>query len=558
MAACGRIQAMPRFKPGAIFGEHLIGQTARSKVHSSDSPILGVRLHRWLGVVVVVVTGLLFVRLVSLQLIQGGRLRVLANENRIKQIKLTAPRGQIWDRNGHLLADNRQVVTVDASGLTTEGWERLYPLGVATAHVIGYVSEVDQDEVGLLGQGQDKYRLQDLTGRGGLEQQYESKLRGKDGGRLVEVDSQGSPVREMGKRLAIPGIAVTTTLDAALQTAAYQALAGRKGAVVATNPKTGEVLVLTSSPSFDPTDIADQIKQTDLPFLNRAVGGIYAPGSVFKMTTIIAALAEDKLDKNFTFTDTGAITIGSFAYTNWFFTQYGRVEGQVGWVKALTRSTDTFFYKVGENAGPDLLAKWAHTLGLGEKTNIDIPGEVGGLIPTPAWKEQVKKEKWFLGNTYHMAIGQADILVTPLQVNVMTSILATRGDKCQPNLIKDQPGFPKCPHLILHEDIWNIVTQGMVGACSSGGTAFPLFNFVPQVACKTGTAEYVRPDGKIGTHAWLTAFAPADDPTIAITALVEGGGEGSRAAAPIVRQVLTKYFGIVDNYNYAAISGVGE
>ncbi len=549
---------MPRFKPGAIFGEHLVKEQTRSKVRDSDSPLLGVRLHRWLGVVVIAITGLLFVRLVSLQLIQGGRLRVLANENRIKQIKITAPRGQIWDRHGHLLADNRQVASVDTTGLTTEGWERLYPLGPAAAHVIGYLSEVSQDEVGLLGLGEDKYRLKDLTGRGGLEQQYESTLRGVDGGRLVEVDSLGKPVREMGKRTPTPGTTLTSTIDSALQTTAFTALAGKKGAVVATNPKSGEVLVLTSSPSFDPMDVQDQLNQTDLPFLNRSIGGIYAPGSVFKMTTTVAALTEDKLAKNFTFTDTGVINIGKFAYTNWFFTQYGRVEGQVGWVRALTRSTDTFFYKVGENTGPELLAKWAHNLGLGDKSNIDIPGEVEGLIPTPAWKEQVKGEQWFLGNTYHMAIGQADILVTPLQVNQMVATVATRGNKCQPYLIKGAKNFPKCDHIAVNPEIWQIVTEGMIGACSSGGTAFPLFGFQPQVACKTGTAEYVRPDGKIGTHAWLTAFAPADDPTIAITALVEGGGEGSRAAAPIVRKVLAKYFGVVDNYNYAAISGVGE
>mgnify|MGYP001561297110 FL=1 len=195
-------------------------------------------------------------------------------------------------------------------------------------------------------------------------------------------------------------------------------------------------------------------------------------------------------------------------------------------------------------------------MGLGVISGIDLPGEVAGLIPPPAWKEEAKGEKWFLGNTYQMAIGQSDSLVTPLQLNIMTGVIAAGGEKCKPHLNKMLNA--KCEMLNISEEILKIVRAGMIGACSSGGTAFPLFDFKPQVACKTGTAEYVRSDGKIGTHAWLTAFAPADDPTIAITALVEGGGDGSRAAAPIIRQVLAKYFGVEDHYNYAAISGVGE
>ena len=183
-----------------------------------------------------------------------------------------------------------------------------------------------------------------------------------------------------------------------------------------------------------------------------------------------------------------------------------------------------------------------------------------------------------MGNTYQMAIGQSELLVTPLQLNIMTSVIAAGGTKCQPHL-NTSPSFPSpkigegrkgevCTKVEISDEILDIVKKGMVGACSPGGTAFPFFDWngqainpksqYPKIACKTGTAEYVRPDGKVGTHAWLTAFAPADDPTIAITALVEGGGEGSRAAAPIVRQVLAKYFGVEDHFNYAAISGEGE
>ena len=554
---------MPKFKPGLSFGDYLVKDSARGKVRPLESQVmLGGRLYRWLGAAVVVAMGLLLARLVSLQLIEGSRLRVLANENRIQQIKLVAPRGKIWDRNGQVLADNRQILKVHPPlQLTVEGWERRYPLGAASAQVVGYLGEVALDEVGLLGEGQDKYAVGDMIGRGGTELQYERQLRGKDGGRLVEVDSLGKVAREIGRRPPTAGHDLHLTLDASLQEGAFVALAGKKGAVVATNPKTGEVLVLASSPGLDPLNIGDSLHKDDQPFLNRAVGGAYAPGSTFKMVSVVAALAEGKLPTTFTYTDTGAITIGSFAYTNWYFTQYGRTEGETGWVKGLTRSVDTFFYKVGEHTGPQLLAKWANNLGLGALTRIDLPGEVTGLIPTPGWKQRAKGEQWFLGNTYHMAIGQGDVLVTPLQLNLMTGALAAGGLKCRPHLNADLKS--QCDQLHISSEILDIIKKGMIGACSAGGTAFPLFDFASlpggrQVACKTGTAEYVRSDGKIGTHAWLTAFAPADDPTIAVTALVEGGGEGSRAAAPIVRKVLAKYFGVEDHYNYTAISGVGE
>ena len=161
-----------------------------------------------------------------------------------------------------------------------------------------------------------------------------------------------------------------------------------------------------------------------------------------------------------------------------------------------------------------------------------------------------------MGNTYHMAIGQGDVLATPLQVNLMTNVIAAGGKKCVLHLNKGLSA--KCQGLSIDDKVLNIVKEGMIGACSKDGTAFPLFDFKPQVACKTGTAEYILASGKTGTHAWLTAFAPADDPAISVTVLVEGGGEGSRVAAPIARKVLVKYFRIEDHFNYAAVSGVGE
>ena len=367
-------------------------------------------------------------------------------------------------------------------------------------------------------------------------------------------------VRELGHQEPEAGTDIKLTIDAGLQQVGFAAMDGKKGAVVVSNPKTGEILAMASSPAFDPGHV-----QANSEFFNRAIGGIYPPGSTFKMVTTVAALESGKAGRSFTYNDTGSINVGRFAYTNWFFTQYGRTEGEVGWEKALARSVDTFFYKVGELTGPETLAMWAEKFGMGTKTGIDLPGEVAGLIPTPDWKWKTKNEQWFLGNTYHMAIGQGDVLVTPLQVNLMTNVIAANGKKCAPYLNEQ---MSKCVNVQISPEVLDIVRRGMIGACSEGGTAFPFFDWnqqmpngksqYPKVACKTGTAEYVQNSGRIGSHAWFTVFAPAEDPTISVTVLVEGGGEGSRAAAPIARKILAKYFGVEDKYNYSAISGVGE
>ncbi len=540
---------MKRFNPGVSFSDFLIQDSSshRSRVDDGSHSRARISIGTWAWVGMTIAMGLLLARLGSLQMLQGGRYRVLAEENRVQKISLPAARGLILDRHGVKLAE---------SVLRDNTWQRQYPLGASAAHVVGYVGEAGGDEIGLLKSNGGKYELKDIIGRVGIEQQYESILRGANGGRLVEVNSNGSVARELGREEAITGQDLHLSIDANLQKIAYDALSGKKGAVVASNPQTGEILVLTSSPSFDPGNVGKSVIDENLPLLNRAIGGVYPPGSTFKMITTVAGMTDGDLPASYTYLDTGAIHVGTFSYTNWFFTQHGGVEGEVGWSRAIARSTDTFFYKVGELTGAKNIAKWAEVFGLGHKTNIDLPGEVGGLVPDPEYKQKVRHEAWYLGNTYHLAIGQEDTLTTPLQINYMTNIFASGGEKCPPHLTLNKN--KKCDNLEIDQKILDTIKSGMVGACSPGGTAFPLFDIVPQVACKTGTAEYIRPDGKIGTHAWLTAYAPADSPTISITALVEAGGEGSSAAGPIVRKMLVNYFSLEDHFNYAAISGVGE
>ncbi len=573
---------MKKFRPGVSFGDFVVTDkmVRKSRVGSDVERDFRRGWLVWLAVIAGL--GILAVRLASLQIFYGERYRLLSDENRVEKIKLSAPRGIIYDRKGEVLATNVKTEET-VNKIRRERWKRVYPQAAVAAHVIGYLGEVSEEEVGILKERGSKYEMGDMTGRSGAEAAFEKSLRGDDGGRLVEVDNQGGIARELGRKEPVPGQDLHLALDINLQKAAFESLAltrAGKGAVVASVPGTGEILAMVSYPSYDPDlfirgndEITNVLTDENLPVLNRSIGGVYPPGSTFKMVTTTAAIMAGKVKPGFTYLDTGRIEIGGTVFTNWLYTRGGGTEGIVGFARAITRSTDTFFYKVGEMTGPEEMGTWAEKMGLGEPTGVDIPGEVGGVIAGPGQKEKTSGERWYLGNTYQMAIGQEDTLVTPLQLNLMTNVVAYGGIKCKPHLTQFTGG-EKCPTVEISKEVLDIIRKGMTGACSPGGTAFPLFDWneaalrdsgsasfakaadgqsLPVIACKTGTAEYVAGDGKIRTHGWLTAFAPADDPQISVTVLVEGGGEGSNVAAPIVRKVMAKYFNVKDTYPYGAI-----
>ena len=513
---------------------------------------------------------LLIGRLFELQIIFGSQNRALAEGNRVKKEVIPAPRGIIYDRQDRELVRNvpiyrvkmaveecdgriecfkvilrEQALEMESKNQTDNlrmdiGRDYLY--GETLAHVLGYLSEANQEEV-----TSGQYQLGDLVGRMGVEQEYDFWLRGQDGGEIYEVDAHGNKVRQIGRVEPTVGKDLHLAIDAKLSEVAFQALDGQQGAVVASDPNNGQILVLVSSPSFNPDlmnksleadqqstqKIKDFLNDPLKPFFNRAISGVYPPGSTFKIVTSMAGLEEGKISESTIFEDTGGIRIGEYSFKNWYFTQYGRTEGEVDIVKALKRSVDTFFYKVGEWVGAEQLSKWALAFGLGKKTEIDLPGEVSGFVPSPENKEELTGERWFLGNTYHFAIGQGDLLTTPLQINLLTGIVAKDGSWCQPELNTNLD--KKCQSLKLTGKNLDLVKEGMRQACSSGGTGYPFFNFEPQVFCKTGTAEFGDPDDR--THAWFTAFI-TDKPEIVVTSLVEKGGEGSAVAAPIAKQVI--------------------
>lgn len=513
---------------------------------------------------------LLFAKLFEVQIIKGKYYLDMSQGNRIRHVVIPAPRGRILARGGEELATNVEIkkrvkfdsngsfaVTDDLTGAVKEefvtDYKRVYPMGDKFSHALGYLAQVGAQDVGKINPAcpEKGPRASDiLIGKTGLEQTYECSLEGIPGEELVEVSATGSETRILGRREPTSGRDLKTTIDYGLQKEVAIAMDGKKGAVVVTDA-TGQIMAFYSYPSFDPNifinkdnlkEVSALLKDPGLPFFNRVISGTYHPGSVFKPIVALAALQEGVIDRNFTYNDQGVITVNNYSYSNWYFSQYGRTEGLINLIKAIARSTDTFFYTIGQMTGPDAIAKWAKSFGLQGVSGIDIPGETVGLIPTPEWKKATRNESWFLGNTYHMAIGQGDVSVTPIEINNYISGIATGGRICKPrfNLESSQ----NCRTVNISSVNVDLIKQGMEAACSEGGTAYTFFDFTQKhksvnVACKTGTAE-VGTDGI--PHAWFTFFAPAENPQIVATVLIEKGGEGSSVAGPIARKIADYYF----------------
>lgn len=518
---------------------------------------------------------LLLAFLIRIQIFEGSYYRDLANGNRLREVVIHAPRGIIYDRNDIPLVVNlpafrlrtkssvstiskNQAIALEAGGLETDqsleiDSVRSYPFGKTTAHILGYVSEITADELPK----RNGYSPGDKIGRGGVEETYESRLRGRDGKELIEVDALGKKLRTLSIVPPVPGENLHLSIDINLQKAAYGLIKDHKAAAVAADPATGAILALTSSPSFDPNAFTDLnlsetdrenaisaiFKNSDQPLFDRAISGTYPPGSTFKIVTASAGLETGKINEQFQITDPGILVIGPYKFPNWKYLQDGGTQGDLNVVSALQKSNDIFFYTVGGLVGVDDLGHWAEKFGLNKPLGIDLPGESAGLFPDATWRNAHARD-WYLGDTYHLAIGQGDLLVTPLQDNSWTNVIASGGKLCRPRVLLDDP--VSCIVVGLSPTTLNLVHAGLVAACSPGGTAYPLFGFQSkkqpiQIACKTGTAEF----GDLAadrTHAWLTAFAPAEKPQISTTVIFEAGGEGSDIAAPAVKQILSAWF----------------
>ncbi len=505
-----------------------------------------------LNVISVLCFGWLLSRAFFLQVVTGKQNLVWAEGNRVEKRQLLSERGVIKDRFGEVLARN---------SLNGEREVREYPSGVAVAHLLGYVGEVSSEELEACGGS----CAGEVVGKMGIEKLYEKELRGQSTQELVEVNAKGEEVRVIGKKEGLSGDTLELTIDGELQKTIARVLQEAKsekdypirGAVVVSKTN-GEILALTSWPSFDPnlfsggarTDAGEYQEASAVlmdtenkPMFNRALGGSFPPGSIFKLVSAVAGVEEGKIDASTVVTDTGELKVGIYRYGSWYFDQYGKTEGSVDLVKALARSNDIFFYKVGEWVGVNKLEEWSRKMGLGQKSNLSWPGEVAGVVPDPKAKERRTGERWFLGNTYHLAIGQGDLLTTPLQMNRATQATIT-GNLCDLKILIGKDS--KCRELDMETTTRELILKGMIAACSQGGTAFPFFGFKPQVACKTGTAQHGGEDTK--PHAWISVVVPkindhneytlADyEQGVVITVLLEEAGEGSYEAGPVALKI---------------------
>jgi len=430
------------------------------------------------------------------------------------------------------------------------------------SQIIGYVGKVTEAEL----KNNPQFQMNETVGKDGLEKTYEEYLKGKDGSDLIEVDSHGRAQRTISNLAPQPGDSLTLTINNDLEEEMAKALqagldsAGVKaGAAVAMDPKTGAILGMVSLPTYDNNVFTGGVSQDEYqklvsdpnqPMFNRAISGTYPSGSTIKPTIAAAGLQDGVITENTTINDTGEIKVGNYVYPDW------KAHGLVDVRKAIAVSANVFFYAVGggwdkiKGLGVQKLHDYLASFGFGKKLGIDLPGEANGLVPDPNWKTKVQHQSWYLGDTYHMSIGQGDMLVTPLQMVNSVAAIANGGSLLKPYIVQkitDQDGkvVTTTQKTVINSNFINdsnlqIVREGMRNCVdASYGSGRALSSLPIAVAAKTGTAQFGS-EGK--THAWMTAFAPYNDPQIAIAVIVEGGGEGYASAGPVVQNIFNWYF----------------
>jgi len=457
--------------------------------------------------------------------------------------------------SGHMPGVSLKAGTKREILLQPEGTDR--PI-MSLSHVIGYQGRINEGEYARL--KESGYLPTDAIGKSGVEASYETQLRGTYGRKQIEVDAFGREQKILASDDPTQGMDVTLAIDAKLQAEAERSLkasAGLNGrgraSAIAMNPKTGEILALVSLPGYDANMFArgisskeykDLLEDPNQPLFPRAVSGLFPPGSTAKLVVAAAALTEKVVSIGTTVRSTGGIRYGAWFFPDW---KPGG-HGVTNVIKAIAESVNTFFYAVGGGyeqiggLGIARLETYYRKFGIGEKLGIDLPGEGKGFVPNEAWKERVKDEAWYIGDTYHVSIGQGDLLSTPLQVAAWTAVFANGGDLVTPHVVKQVRSDKTIQRIepepaarqVVPKEVVDIVRRGMRETVLSG-SARSLQAMPWPAAGKTGTAQWR--DGE-PTHAWFTGFAPYDDPQIVVTVLIEAGGEGSRAATPVARDIM--------------------
>jgi penicillin-binding protein 2 len=556
------------------------------------------------------------------QLVQGSYYRELAENNRLRKLPIKAPRGLIFDRKGRLLVENvpsynlmidrSRVVKLDDSlafassvlgrpvaelqqvlqkyrgvpafkpVLLAEALPlaevarfsveqlsypefdidvqnlRLYRHREQTAHILGYLGEPTLDDIQ---KSNGAFQPSDMIGKKGIEQTYDADLRGRDGERVVVVDSRGQLLEEYKRIPAVPGKSLNLAIDLDLQQEAARWLDGpeKVGAVVAMDPRNGEILALVSAPAYNPNLFARRLQQADwkaliddpnLPLQNRAIQNTYSPGSTFKIVMATAGLTEKTFDEHTPILCTGSKVFYGRPFRCWSRTGHGTVVAH----SAIKLSCDIYFYTLGQKMGIEKIARYARLFGLGSQTGIDIQGEKRGNVPDPAWSEKVRKQPWYPGETISVSIGQGPVLVAPLQMAELTSMVANGGYRVVPHLLRDAK-VPPPERVAFDGNALEVVRRGMSGVVNEpGGTAYGSARLPGiEIAGKSGTVQVIAQAQrmeeknlpfKYRDHAWFTSFAPVDNPELVVTVFAEHGGGGSRVAAPIAQALYAKYFGI--------------
>jgi penicillin-binding protein 2 len=560
-------------------------------------------------------------RLWQLQIIQGSEYALRAEHNRIRTIELIAPRGTVSDRNNIPLVENRPSFDVllyresmkDQSATTkflveklsfkpeeiqaklqrskTKGLyrpiilredvsmqdisiieahrrdhpeiqlgpepRRLYHYGKLGAHLLGYVGEISEEDISS--NAFPGARQGALVGQSGIERIYDRYLVGKDGERQVLVDSMGREVGLMDEIDSVIGGEVRLTIDLDLQSVAEKSLEDKVGAIIALDPRNGEILAMASSPSFDPNSFSARISESDWnmlindpnrPLQNRAIQNSYSPGSIFKLIMAEAGLEEGYFDD-----DPAVLCRGAAVYYGRTFHCHDKKgHGTLRLEQAIAKSCNIFFYELGKRLGISKIAEHAQALGLGERTGVDLPGERNGVMPSPEWKMQTRRQKWYAGETISVSIGQGAVSVTPLQLLRAVSAIATGGILTTPHLLlraeNDAGNELKWPprQIAIGEERTRRIREGMWQSVNAGGTGHNAAVPGMDICGKTGTVQVISNENKQllregsgEDHSWFAGFGNKDYPEIAVVVFIEHGGKGGVAAAPLAKMIFSAY-----------------
>ena len=559
-----------------------------------------------LRILQILMTGSLVLLSLSLfhtQIIKGGHFRKASEKNRIRLIRLEAPRGNIYDRNGILLATSRpsydvyaipedvspkifpvlgklirlrekeirlrlsearqasftpvllkrdvakkvalrlEELSPDLAGVFIhKGTIRSYPQGEVGAHIVGYIGKISPEEFKQL--DSNLYHFGSWIGRAGIERAFDARLRGEDGGRQLEVDARGMPIRLLGEREPVRGEDIHLTLDSKLEQAIRPLLKNRRSAVLLLDLEKGGMISAVSTPGFDPnTFVTPELSTERLaligskarPLFDRSLNGLYPPGSIFKLVTAMAALETGTITPYTTFNCPGYFRFNSRSrpFKCWFHEGHGRVDLYT----AIERSCNVYFYNVGKLLGEKRLSDYAKKLGFGNHISFELQ-TADGLVPDAEWKKKIKHESWYGGETISFAIGQSYLLVSPLQILRMISIIATDGRIADPYVLEGVRYNEGLKNVSVRNETFNVLRQGMLKAVASdrGTGQLARVNFM-KISGKTGTAQ--APPGE--PHAWFGGFFPFDQPKVAFVIMVERGKSGGMTCTQIGKEIFKVY-----------------